>query len=309
MGKSSLALYVARAFDGEIVNADSRQVYRYMDIGTAKPSPQDQVQVPHHLVDILDPDQEFSLAVFLQLAHRAIQDIHSRGRLPIVTGGTGQYIWALLEGWQVAPVPPDAQLRHELEEKAKQEGVEALHKRLLEVDPDSASRIGPHNLRRLIRALEIYDSTGIAPSTMRRKGSPPYRSLVIGLHIQRQELYGRIDRRVDGMIDNDLLGEVGKLLHMGYSPNLPCMSSMGYKEMALHLNGELTQEEAYQRIKYETHRFVRSQYAWFRLNDQRIHWLRAGTGVNDGSTALVEEWLRQGHGCDRIASGAKENGQ
>ena len=177
------------------------------------------------------------------------------------------------------------------------------------MDPDAASRIGPHNLRRLIRALEIYDATGIAPSTMRRKGSPPYRSLVIGLHMQREELYGMIDRRVEGMMDNGLLGEAGKLLRMGYSPDVPCMSTMGYKEMALHLNGELTLEEASQRIKYETHRFARRQYAWFRLNDPRIHWLRTGTGVNDEATALVEGWLRQGHGCDRIASGAKEKGR
>ena len=309
MGKSAQALYLAQGFDGEIINADSRQVYRYMDIGTAKPSLEAQAQVPHHLVDILDPDQEFSLAMYLQLAGQAIWDIQSTGRLPIVTGGTGQYIWALLEGWQVPPVPPDAQLRHELEEKAKQEGVEALHKRLLEVDADSASRIGPHNLRRLIRALEIYHATGIAPSTMRRKGSPPYRSLVIGLHMQREELYRRIDRRIEGMIDNGLLGEVGKLLRMGYSPDLPCMSSMGYKEIALHLNGELTLEEASHRIKYETHRFARRQYAWFRLNDPRIHWLRAGAGVNDEAVALVEGWFRQDHGCVRIASGSKEKGQ
>ena len=309
MGKTALALYLARAFDGEIVNADSRQVYRHMDIGTAKPSPEDRELVPHHLIDILDPDQECSLAAFLEVAHRAICDIQSRGKLPVVVGGTGQYVWALAEGWQVPEVAPDPHLRQELEDKAAQEGSASLHKALADVDPEAASNIGPYNLRRLVRALEIYRTTGIPPSTLRRKGEVQYHSLVFGLHTDREELYGRIDRRVEEMLAQGFVEEVENLLQQGYPEDLPCMSSMGYREMNLHLSGELTLEEASQRIKYATHRFARRQYAWFRLNDPRIHWLQAGPAANLQSDDMVGKWLRQGHGCDRIALTAEEKYQ
>ena len=309
VGKSALGLHLARAFDGEIVNADSRQVYRYMDIGTAKPSPEDRAQVRHHLVDILGPDQEFSLAVFLQLARRAIGDIYSRGKLPIVVGGSGQYVWALADGWRVPSVPPDARVRRELEEKAKLEGAGSLHKALAEVDPDAASKIGPYNIRRLVRALEIYRATGIPPSTLRRKGAREYRPLVLGLHTDREALYWKIDRRVEEMLVNGLVGEVEALLDMGYSPESPCMSGMGYREMNLHLSGELTLEAASQRIKYATHRYARRQYAWFRLNDTRIHWLESGPSWNLQAKALVDGWLMQGHGCDKIASTPEEKCQ
>ncbi len=315
VGKSNLALRLALAFNGEIVNADSRQVYRLMDIGTAKPSLEDQGQVPHHLIDILNPDQEFSLALFLELAHQAIQDIHRRGKLPIATGGTGQYIWALLEGWQVPHAPPNARLRQELEEKAKQGGTEALYKRLSEIDPETASRVDPRNLRRVIRALEIYHSTGKAPSAVRRKQPPPYHRLIIGLTTTREDLYRRIDRRVDEMLEKGLVAEVHDLLRMGYSSASPCMSSMGYREIALHLRGEFTLEEAARRIKYETHRFARHQYAWFRLSDPRIHWLEVGPDLDLEAEALVKEFLnacpersrRESHECGRIPSTTEEN--
>ena len=292
MGKSALAMHLARAFDSDIVNADSRQVYRFMDIGTAKPSPEDQAQVHHHLVGILDPDQDFSLALFLELAHQAIQDIESGGRLPIVAGGTGQYIWALLEGWQVPQVAPNAELRQELQEKVQRDGAQALHKRLTEIDPEAASRIDPRNVRRVIRALEIHHATAMTSSTVRRKRSPPYRPLIIGLTMSREALYHGIDRRVEEMLKSGLVEEVRDLLRMGYSPSSPCMSSMGYKEIVLYLRGDLTLGEACQRIKTETHRFARHQYAWFRLGDPRIQWLEAGAEVNLQAESLVEEFLR-----------------
>ena len=309
VGKSALALHLAQRFGGEIVNADSRQIYRHMDIGTSKPSPEDRAKVPHHLVDILDPDQESSLALFLETARKSMGDIRNRGGLPSVVGGTGQYVWAILEGWQVPRIPPDPQLRQELEAKAEAEGVEALHRELLEVDPVSASRIHPRNLRRVIRALEIYQQTGLAPSMVRRKEPPTDRPLIIGLTVNRQELYSRIDRRVDDMLKSGLVEEVQDLLQMGYSPELPSMSSMGYKEIARCLNGELTLAEASERIKYETHRLARHQYAWFRLKDPRIHWLEAGPNISQEADELVSEFLKRAFPCGKITSATEEQSQ
>ena len=306
VGKSALALHLARAFNGEIVNADSRQVYRFMDIGTAKPPPQDRARVPHHLINILDPDQDFSLALFLDLAHRAIRGISGRRKVPIVTGGTGQYIWALAEGWQPPRAPANPKLRHELEQKAEREGAESLYRMLRERDPQTAARIDPLNVRRVIRALEIHDATGTSPSAGRRKQPPPYRGLIIGLTMDRKELYLKIDRRVDEMLERGLEEEVGELLRTGYSSDLPSMSSIGYREIGRYLRGELTLKEASQRIKYETHRFARRQYAWFRLDDPRIHWLEAGANLYLQAESLVEGFLREGGSYGTIPSATQE---
>ena len=292
VGKSALAVHLALRFGGEIVNADSRQVYRGMDIGTAKPLPDDRARVPHHLIDIVEPDQEFSLPRFLELARSAIQDIHGRGGLPIVAGGTGQYVWALLEGWQVPEVPPDPRLRRDLEEVGRREGPDALYKRLRDVDPEAASRIDPRNQRRVIRGLEIYHAAGSTAPSSRRKRPPPYLPFVIGLTLERNALYDRINRRVDEMLERGLVPEVKELLRTGYSPDLPCMSSMGYREVALFLQGELTLDEAAQRAKYETHRFARRQHTWFRSDDSRIRWLEAASGVDLDAVTLVEDFLR-----------------
>ena len=306
VGKSALAMDLASAFDGEIVSADSRQVYRHMDIGTAKPSLADRARVVHHLVDILDPDQSFSLALFLELAHRAIHDIRGRDKLPIVCGGTGQYLWALLEGWQVPRVPPNPQVRRDLEREALSEGPAVLHDRLARLDPESASRIDPRNVRRVIRALEVHDATATAPPEPQRTAPPPYRPLTIGLTTDRQELYRRIDSRVDDMIERGLVEEVRNLLQMGHPPASPSTSSMGYLETAMYLRGELTIEEATQRIKYVTHRFARRQHAWFRLSDPRIRWLKADASMYRQARELVEQYLREGRGCGTMASATGE---
>ena len=305
MGKSALALHLARTFEGEIVNADSRLVYRFMDVGTAKPSSEDRALLPHHLVDIIDPDEEFNLALFLDLAHRAIEDICSRAKLPIIVGGTGQYLWALLEGWQVPHVPPNPELRADMEAVARRDGPQALHEALRKLDPEAAYRIDHRNVRRVIRALEVYDATGAAPTDPRRR--PPVGPfLIIGLTAGREMLYQRIDQRVDWMLESGLVEEVRQLLRLGYSANLPCMSSMGYKEISLHLNGELTLEEASQRIKYATHRLARRQYSWFRPSDPRIHWLELGGDVNRRAEALVRETLRGLGTYGKIGSTAEE---
>ena len=212
VGKSALALELAETLGGEIVSADSRQVYRCMDVGTAKPSATDRARVPHHLVDVVDPDQEYSFALFLRQAAAAIRNIRARGRLPILAGGSGQYVWGLLEGWTPPSVPPDPDLRRRLEAQAQERGYAALHARLREIDPEAAARIDPRNVRRVVRALEVACAArrrGEAhPASPRKKESPPFDSLVLGLYMDRQALYQRIDRRVDAMIEAGWLDEV-----------------------------------------------------------------------------------------------------
>ena len=305
-GKSRLALHLARAFNGEIINADSRQVYRHMDIGTAKPSVDDQRLVPHHLLNIIEPDVQFDLATFLRLAKAAIRDITGRRRLPIVVGGTGQYVWALLEGWQVPTGSPDPSLRRALQEEARLSSPETLHRRLANVDPQAAARIHPRNVRRVIRALEVHQSSQGLTSGQRAKHPPSFRSLVLGLTLERQALYQQIDQRVDEMVDRGLVEEVRHLLEMGYSPDFPAFSSAGYREMALHLQGQLPLGEAIQQIKYATHRLVRRQYSWFRPADSRIHWLDAATDPLPRMSVVVGEFLAGDSSCVTMGSDGTE---
>ncbi|MBU2008970.1 MAG: tRNA (adenosine(37)-N6)-dimethylallyltransferase MiaA [Chloroflexi bacterium] len=285
VGKSRLALEMAQKLGGEIINADSRQVYRYMDIGTGKPGPQDRALVSHHLLDIVDPDQEFSLALFQPRAYQAIEVVLQRAKLPILVGGTGQYIWGVVEGWQVPRVPPDSAFRQEMEERVRREGIGPLFDELRAMDPEVASRIDPRNVRRAIRALELARA-GVRG---REKRPPPYRFLIIGLTAPRGELYARIDKRVDDMIGRGWVEEVRALLDKGYSPSLPALSSVGYREIMGYLRGEAGLPQAVQRIKYATHSFARRQSAWFRLDDPRISWLEARGGEVERAFALVKE--------------------
>ena len=294
-GKSSLALQLAQRFDGEIVNGDSRLVYRHMDIGSAKPSPQDLSLAPHHLVNIVNPDEPYSLALYLAQANEAIQDIQKRGKTPLLAGGSGQYVRALLEGFNAPQVSPNPALRATLEAQAREEGHEALWERLRRVDPESAARIDPRNVRRVIRALEVYMETGVPFSQARKREKPPYHSLTIGLTMERESLYRRIDRRVESMIESGWPQEVARLLDMGYSTELPAMSALGYREMAAYVRGELPPEEARIRIKAATRRYARSQYAWFRLDDPGIHWLDANSAdVAEAAMERVEAHLAGG---------------
>ena len=291
-GKSSLALRLARRFGGEIVNADSRLVYRHMDIGTGKPSAEELGLVPHHLVNIIDPDEAYSLALYLDQANQAIQNVHGRGRLPLLVGGTGQYVRALLEGFAAPQVAPNPALRAELEGQAQAQGSDALWERLRAVDPEAAARIDHRNVRRVARALEVYLESGVPFSKALRREKPPYSSLILGLTLEREALYDRIDRRVESMVDGGWPQEVARLLQTGYSLELPSMSSLGYREMAAYLGGELLLEQAVERIKTDTHRYARSQYAWFRLKDPRIHWLDAdGEGLVEEASRMVEGFL------------------
>jgi tRNA dimethylallyltransferase len=272
IGKSRLALKLAVLFHGEIVSADSRQVYRFLNIGTAKPSPEELQTVPHHLIDITKPDDNFNLARYQELAYQAIADIHQRNKLPFLVGGSGQYMKAVLEGWHVPRVSPDDKFRYNIEKRAEQNETEELYQELCEIDPDAAAKIEPKNVRRIIRALEVHTKSKRPFSQLGYKVAPDFDSFVIGLTTDRTDLYRIVDWRVDLMIENGLVEEVAKLLKMGYDITLPAMSGIGYRQVVQYLKGELTLEEARKKIKTETHRFIRHQYAWFRLNDEKIHW-------------------------------------
>jgi len=292
VGKSRLALYLAQTFDGEIVSADSRQVYRNMDIGTAKPTLKELSLVPHHLVGIINPDEDFSLAQYQQLAYKAIEDIHQRSKLALLVGGSGLYIWSVLEGWGIPQVPPDLEFRHNLEKEAANGGQNELYQQLMEVDPVAAQRIDRRNVRRVIRALEVYKQAETPISQLQQKKTPPFNTLIIGLTTDRAGLYRRIDLRVDEMIKQGLVAEVEKLVRMGYHFNMPAMSGIGYKQIGMFLKGELSLESAIQQIKSETHRFVRHQYAWFQLKDERIHWFNIQNEVKLEIVKLLSEFIR-----------------
>jgi tRNA dimethylallyltransferase len=292
VGKTSLSLELAQALDGEIVSADSRQIYRGMDIGTAKPTPAEQARVPHHLVDIIDPDADFGLATYQELAYVAIADIARQGHLPFLVGGTGQYIRAVVEGWHIPRVPPDAALRASLYAEVEQQGCQALYERLLKLDPDAAGLIDARNVRRVVRALEVCIKTGRPFSEQRGRVPPPYTVLQIGLTMAREALYRRIDARIDAMIAGGLVKEVRKLLENGYDWALPAMSSLGYLQLKGYFEGTASLAEAVALIKKETRRFIRHQYNWFRLTDDRIHWFDATESPYPAARELICETFK-----------------
>ena len=271
VGKTALAIELAERLNGEIVSADSRQIYRGMDIGTGKPTPAQLARVRHHLIDRVDPDQSYTLAEYQADAYAAIDDIFSRGRQPLLVGGTGLYVRAVTEGLQIPAVPPNAELRAQLEERAAQAGSDQLYQELKRIDPAAASKIDPRNVRRTIRALEVYLATGRKFSAAGAAAPPPFAVRRIGLTLPRDELYRRADARVDEMIARGWLDEV-RGLAAKYAGGLPALSSLGYPQLGAVLRGEMTIDAAAQAIKHHTHRFIRHQYAWFRPSDPRIEW-------------------------------------
>ena len=290
-GKTALALTLASEFHGEIVGADSRQVYRFLDIGTGKPTPAEQAAAPHHLIDVVDPDAEFSLALYLPVASETIRLVHERGRLPLLVGGSGHYVWALLNGFRLPQVPPDPGLRRSLVEQAEREGIDALFAQLERIDPVAASRIDRRNVRRVVRAIEVTRASGIPFSEAGTSEPPPYRTLVLGIAGPRAWLYGRIDDRVDRMIAAGWVEEVGGLLARGYGADLPALSSLGYGAIVAHLRGEADLPVTIGRIKAETHRFARRQRGWFRPGDRRIAWIDAGPGLEAEAVRRVRVFL------------------
>lgn len=291
VGKTAISLQLAQDFNGEIVSADSRQIYRGLDIGTDKAPPAARHAVPHHLLDIVAPDEVFSLAQYQRAAYAAIDDIHRRSRLPLLVGGTGLYVRAVLDGLGIPEAPPDEALRAELEQAARSEGPLALHARLTALDPVAAGRIDPRNVRRVVRALEVCLVTGVPISQLQTASPPPYRTLRLGLTRPRAALYERIDRRVDEMMAHGLVEEVERLLAAGFAPPLPAMTGLGYGQIAQYLRGELTLEEAVSAIKRQTRRLVHQQSTWFRADDPRIRWFDLEAVDYAAIAAVVAEWL------------------
>jgi tRNA dimethylallyltransferase len=293
-GKTALAVTLALRFDGEIVGADSRQVYRHMDVGTAKPSPQERALVPHHLIDVAEPDEPFSLADYGRLARAAIAAIAARGRLPLLVGGTGLYIRAVVRGFDLAPgAPPQAGLRRSLEEDAAREGPAALHARLAALDPAGAARIDPRNVRRVVRALEVTLATGRPFSRASGQAAQaPYDALLVGLDGPRDLLYRRADARVDTMMAGGLLHEVEALRARGYDPCSPALTGLGYRELGAYLDGTLDLAAAVQATKYATHRYIRRQLIWFR-REEDIHWFSIDDPqLPESVSRLVAPWRR-----------------
>lgn len=301
VGKTELSLQLAERLGArrggvqprgvEIVSADSRLFYRGMDIGTAKPTPAEQARAPHHLIDVVDPDDVWSLTVFQQAAREVIADIHGRGGLPLLVGGTGQYVWGVLDAWDIPRVAPNPGLRAALEAWAESVTPLGLHQRLAVLDPQAAASIDYRNLRRTIRALEVIFTTGRPFSAQKSRRPSAYRTLVLGLARPRPELYERIDARIDAMLAAGLLEEVRSLLARGYSPGLPAFSAIGYAQMAAVLEGRLSIEEAVVEMKRLTRQFVRRQANWFKPDDPRIRWFPASLHAVDQMETAIRTWL------------------
>jgi len=288
VGKTSLSLEIASHFGVEIVSADSRLFYQGMDIGTDKPSTAERQQIPHHLIDICSPDETVSLGQYKRLAMEAINEIHGRDRVPILVGGTGQYVKAVVEGWSIPGVAPNFPLREALMKIGQPE----IDHWLKVLDPVSSERIDPRNTRRVIRALEIILVKGVSASSLQRKTPPDFDIKTVGLECEREILYQRVDDRVDRMMESGLLDEVTELKRQGYDGNLGSMSGLGYRQLLAYLDGETTLDEAVERIKFETHRFIRQQSNWFRLDDKAITWFDVTTPAwKELAVSHVQEWI------------------
>ena len=300
-GKTALAVALsARVGDAarfEVVSADSRQIFRRLDIATAKPTPEQLAALPHHLIDVVDPDQPYTLSDYQRDATAAIQAIFAREATPMLVGGAGLYVRSVVDGLRIPAVAPDAALRAELEATAATHGLDALYRRLAELDPVAAARIDRSNPRRLVRALEVCLVTGRPFSEQQQRVNPPgYHLLMLGLNMDRQALYARADSRIDSMMANGLLREVEALVAAGYGWSLPSMSSLGYRELGGYLRGQLTLAEAVTRFKLDTHAYIRRQLSWFRA-DPRIRWLDAALSSDELATEAaveVRHWLAAG---------------
>ena len=292
VGKSDFALDIAESYNGEIISADSRQVYRYMDIGTAKPTPEMRCRVAHHLIDLIDPDQQYSVAQFVRDATAALHDIWDRQKLPIVVGGTGLYVKALLDGLELPEVPPDPALRAELEQRIRSEGLEAVVAELLRCDPDAARIVDLRNPRRVIRALEVTLKSGTPFSALRRRTPPDWNTLRIGLTLDRQALYERINRRLEQQVAAGLVQEVRGLLARGYRPDDPGLCGLVYREFVRHVLGELSLDQAICLAQRETRRYAKRQLTWFRA-DPQVRWFEATPDGLKQARAAIEQWLAE----------------
>jgi len=272
VGKTALSLELAGRYQGEIISGDSMQVYRGMDIGTAKATPEERAMIPHHMIDIIDPDEEFSVAHFQAKVTHLITQINQRRHLPLIVGGTGLYIQSVTHSFQFSQATQDQELRERLQRQADTEGAEALHRRLAAIDPITADRLHPNDVKRVIRALEIYEITGQTMADFQHRAEvSPYDLVMIGLTMDREKLYERINMRVDLMVEAGLVEEVRQLLDRGLDPALTSMQGLGYKELVPYLFGEITLEKAINDIKQRTRHFAKRQLSWFRRMPE-IEW-------------------------------------
>ena len=276
-GKTRMAVELAQRHNGEVISADSMQIYRTMDIGTAKPTQEEMGGIPHHMIDVADPEEDFSVARYVEMAAQCVDDVLARGKLPIVAGGTGLYIDSLLSGRTFAPFSPDSALRGELERELAEKGGQAMLEALAQVDPEAAQRLHPNDHKRIIRALEVYRSTGktITQHNRETQAIPPwYNALTIGLAFQdRQAMWRRIDQRVDEMVAAGLEDEVRRLLTSGISPKCTAMQAIGYKEFTQALSGEMTWQEAADVVKLRSRQYAKRQLTWFGRNPN-TRWVR-----------------------------------
>lgn len=297
-GKTALSVALAKKYDGEIINADSMQIYKEMNIGTAKPSLEERQGVPHHLMDFVEIDQRFDVAQYCALAKEAVQQVHQKGKLPILVGGTGLYINTFTRNIQLTRMENDFAYRKELEAFAQEHGAVALHEKLKDIDPESYENIHPNNLPRVIRALEVYKQTGktIGQHNALSQSQPtPYDSCIIGLNYEdREELYQRIDRRVDKMMEQGLLKEVEKIIQKGYNKKNTAMQAIGYKELLGYFAGDLPLSQAVEDIKRESRRYAKRQLTWFR-RDERVQWITLGQDPHVEDMVKQAEEIMKGH--------------
>jgi tRNA dimethylallyltransferase len=294
VGKTETSIRLAERVGGEIISADSRQFYRGLDIGTAKAPPAERARVPHHLLDICDPTDTLTLAQFQRRVYDLCADITVRGKIPFLVGGTGLYVKAVVEGYGIPEVPPDEAVRERLFAFAEQEGAEALYQRLMEVDPIAAEGIDGRNVRRVVRALEVYEITGTPISVLQRKTTPPYRILQLGLTRPREILYQRADARIAMMLEQGLVAEVQQLLDAGVPAECEAMSGLGYRETVAYLRGDLADEQTLaQEIGRTTRRLIRTQSNWFSATDPAITWFDLETTSYEAIEAFVVEWVEE----------------
>ena len=278
-----MSVEVAKALGGEIVNADSMQIYKYMDIGTAKPDMEERQGIPHHLIDIVNPDEAFSVARYCQLAKEAIDSIHAKGKPAVMVGGTGLYVDSLVNNIKFSEISADEEYRSKMEKLAEEKGNEHIHNMLCEIDPESGAKIAVADRKRIIRALEVYHLTGKTitwHNEQSRSVPSPYNTTMFAIEVDREALYDKINRRVDVMMEKGLLEEVKKLVDMGIGRETTAMQAIGYKEIAEYFDGELTLEEAIEKIKLGSRRYAKRQLTWYRRNE-KINWVKTYRDVLD----------------------------
>lgn len=294
-GKTSLSIEIAKKLNTEIVSADSMQLYKYMDIGTAKPTKEEMQGIPHHIMDEIDPSVNFSVAQYAELAHKYISEIYKKGKIPVMVGGTGLYVQAVADDLSFEEEDEDLSIRNSLNELAEKHGAEYLIEMLREFDPVSAERLHPNNLRRVVRAIEFYKKTGVPISEHQentKKTDSRYNPIMFAINWDRQVLYDRIDKRVDIMINDGLIDEVKKLLDMGYLRSCTAMKGIGYKEVIHYLRGFGTLDETINIIKRNSRRYAKRQLTWFR-RDKRIHWLDYNDNIAKNAMEIIERSVRE----------------